>query len=235
MKTIENIKSIIRRALKNEVKQTAQPTAIKYVPIPIARGYDAAKTSDLLANWRGEQALSEHLIKTELPIVRKKCLDLYLNSALAKRAMQIYTNNIVGSGFRFSASVKDENGVDDVPLSDKVEDAFNLWAGNPQFCHTGKRFNLTQLLKQAVQSWMLSGEAFLRIDRGVNDNPFGFSVDIIRADMIAVDRIQNLQDGKRILNGVEVDDRTGEVLAYHIYKLVNPTGVTYGFTERVPA
>jgi lambda family phage portal protein len=238
MNTFTNIKTYIKHALRAEKtsNEEAQPAAkIKYVPIPIARGYDAAKSSDLLANWNGEQALSEHLIKTELPIVRKKCLDLYLNSALAKRAMQIYCNNIVGSGFRFSASVKDKEGVDNVPLSDKVEDAFNLWAANPRFCHTGKRFNLTQILKQAVQSWMLSGEAFIRISRGVADNPFGFSIDLVRADMVAVDRIQDLSDGKRILNGVEVSDKTGEVLAYHLYKNVNHSGVPYGFTERLDA
>ena len=173
---LNQIKNAVRRALKREEKAD-EKAAIKYIPVPIVRGYDAAKDSDLLANWRGSEALSPALIRNELPIVRKKSLDLYLNSALCRRAMQIYVNNIVGEGIKISANVKSKDGrADNLNASDSLEDAWNLWAKTPKYCHTAKQFTLTQILKKAVNSWMLDGEAFLKISRGENDNPFGVSI-----------------------------------------------------------
>ena len=232
---LNQIKQAVKRALKREEK-TEPKAAIKYVPVPIMRGYDAAKDSDLLANWRGSEALSPALIRNELPIVRKKCLDLFLNSALCRRAMQIYVNNIVGEGIKIAANVKSKDGrADNLNASDSLEDAWNLWAKTPKYCHTSKQFTLTQILKKAVNSWMLDGEAFLKISRGENGNPFGVSVDLIRADFVAVDYVAKLDEAHEVKNGVEVNSKTGEVLAYWLYCEVSATGRPYGHKERIPA
>ena len=224
----------ILKHIKRDENATQPPR--KIMPVRIVRGYDAAQESDLLANWRGSEALSPSLIKKELPIVRKKCLDLYLNSALCRRAMQIYVNNICGEGFRISANVKSADGrKDNIDNSDKVEDAWNLWAKTPKYCHTARQFTFTQILKKAINSWMLDGEAFIRISRGESDNPFGISIDLIRADFIAVDFVQKLDSEREVRNGIEVDVKTGEILAYWLYTEVSPSGKPYGFKERIPA
>ncbi len=199
------------------------------------RGYDAAKDSQFLQGWNGDMGVSANMVRAELPAVRAKVRNLSYNEPLVQRALQLYRANIIGpNGIKFTADVPDSGGGVDLDASDRLEKAWRLWSETPGWCDLEGRNTLTGILHEACDSLMRDGEALMALHSGA-DNPFGFSVRLLRPDALATDLVRPSSQGSpAILNGVEVN-ADGRALAYHLYAKVSTSGVYHGRTVRVPA
>ncbi len=223
------------RIFKRQDRREADGKARAKTP-PVVRGYDAAKESPFLQGWGGDAGVSPNMVRTELPVIRAKCRNLAYNEPLIQRALQLYRSNVIGpKGIVFSADVPAKDGGDiDLDASDRLERAWRTWAETPEWCDVEGRSTLTKLLQSACDSYMRDGEALIALQANA-DNPFGFSIRLLRADCLATNLVRQSSPGRTsILNGVELD-ANGRPIAYHLYTKVSTSGVYHGQTTRIPA
>jgi len=98
---------------------------------------------------------------------------------------------------------------------------------------TGK-MTISQMLAHAKHHQIVDGNAL--IIRVPDDSALGFKVQFIAADRLPAGDCRQLENGNRVIGGVEVDGN-GKPVAYHICKKVPKPGSYGGYNDqvRVPA
>lgn len=154
-------------------------------------------------------------IQHSLKQLRAASRDLVRNNPYAAGIVQSIADNVTGSeGMRLIP--KHANPEMDIARQDrwKIERAWGMW-GESYATADGidSWFETERLIDQ---TWATDGEVLLRIHRGF-DNPYGFAVEMIDADLLDEDFNRPAKDGQNeIVMGVEIDG-FGRPVAYHFY------------------
>lgn len=176
------------------------------------RSYAAASNVARYGDFKSSRGSADYELRNGLAEVRAKVRFLARNSGSMRRYIQLLQVNVVGDqGFRFQSRVKGMNGMLNMPLNERVEDAFRLWADRASACGC---MSLWDLEHQAVETWARDGEVIWEIVTG-QEYPDGVAINPIEADILD-ETLETIYgpSGNEIRMGVEINS-VGRPVAYH--------------------
>ena len=167
--------------------------------------------------------------------LRQRGRMMYMSSPVATSAIKTNKTKVVGTGLTLKSTI-DFKTLKMTPEAAKewqrkTEAEFDLWARKKQNCDAIGMNNFYGLQQLSVVSWLMSGDVFALFQRRDPTplNPYTLRIHMKEADLISTpftaipapvpggrtDGI-NKSNGNRIYDGVEVDKKTGMVVAYWI-------------------
>lgn len=197
----------------------------------INSGYSDSGASKIKKALKGMISKSKSPVEDidyNLNTLRQRSRSLFMGSALARSAINTNRTNVVGEGLKLKPRIdyKLLNMTKETAKewSIRTEKEFLLWAES-KFCDTTRVNNFYELQQLAFTSWILNGDGFCIIEM---DNPTQFYPYSLRLHMIEADRIYNprilnsqktlieeLSNGNKIINGVEIN-KNGSIVAYYV-------------------
>ncbi len=213
------------------------PRTTRAAPRMQRRSYQAAQVSRLTSDWIAGPATADQEVHAALRTVRARTRDLYRNNDYVRKFAAMVESNVVGPrGVLLQARVTERDGRADPGANTIIEDAWWQWCGKRTADAAG-RLSFCDLQRLFTRTVALDGECFLRLVRGY-PNPYGLALQLIEADRLDENHNAQLEGGREIRMGVELD-AWGRAVAYHVR--TRPPGVQ-GYlsgagaqTERVPA
>lgn len=218
-------------APRSAAKRVAARKALKVLNSGYSEGA-ASLAKRTMKGWNAYTASPDEDIDLNLFMLRNRTRDLFMNSPLARGAIQTTRTNVVGAGLKLKARIDAKF----LGLSDDEADAweqntereFALWA---ESVHSDalKLNNFYEQQQLAFLSWLMSGDSFtvLKQEDATPFMPYGLRLHILEADRVSSPNsynnlvggnilgIQaiNPDNGNRIISGIEIDSN-GAVVAY---------------------
>ena len=162
----------------------------------------------------------------DLPMLRSRSRDQMRNAPVALGALNTTVSHVVGTGLTYTPAIDAEFlGLDDEQAEawqDDVKRRFSAWAGSVD-CDCARQLDFYGLQELAFRSFLESGDTFIitpRLARG--GKPARLALQLVEADRVC--NPNRGADGPTLIDGVEIDPPTGEVLAFHVARL-HPGGV----------
>jgi lambda family phage portal protein len=173
-----------------------------------ARKYEGASTGNRLKNWKSYSTSAEAEVTSGLVKLRDRARDLARNDPHMSKALQVITGKTVGAGIVPQFSDKSENQIK------KIEEAFNQWTN---YCDFDADTNFYGLQAQVMMGVCGSGEILVRrIRTKPNGDRIPLQLQILEGDHLDHLRNEELANGHRIVQGIELDD-AGKKVAYWIF------------------
>lgn len=187
-----------------------------------------------MKGWQADSVDPEEDIDLNLPLLRIRSRDLYMNAPLGRAAINTIRTNVVGSGLKLKARIDSEflglTEEEAAKFEQTVEREFSIWAESIH-CDSLKLNNFYELQALAQLSWLQSGDVFSILKmRSEPFMPYDLRIHLVEADRIMTpsSSSQNTtmgvmgiegkaQNGNRIVSGVEID-KFGAVAAYWVSK-----------------
>lgn len=156
------------------------------------RSYDAGRHTSSTDGWVaiGKSSANSEIRKGYALIVSRS-RDLVRNNPYAKKAVQVITTNVVGTGVRPSipkGALKDTQ-------ERAIMNAWRMWAETTE-CDHGNQFNFYGLTMMAWRASVESGNAFIRV---INQSKF--SAVPIKLQLLESDFLDPSRDGEVFENG----------------------------------
>lgn len=219
-----------KMAMKMAVQLAGQMMGGKVVD----RGYSSEGASTHKRALRGFRADSGSPIEDidfNNNTLRQRARILYMGSPIATSAIKTNRTNVIGTGLRLNPKINEEAlGLtsEEAEIWERNTKAeFQIWADKKQNCDATGVNNFYGMQQLALLSWLTSGDVFatLTFEKVTPMCPYGLRVHLIEADRIATPGTAaseallytegRAENGNRIHDGVEVDDK-GRVVAYYI-------------------
>lgn len=180
-----------------------------------------------MIGWRSAGGSTKEDIDDNLPTLRERSRDLYMNTPIATGALKTIRTNVVGAGLRLNSQIDYEvlgmTQEEANAWETQVEREFELWSESI-FCDAMRMNNFYELQQIAFLSFLMSGETFVTLPFLEKPKmPYQLSVNLIEADRICSPQGA---DKNKIINGVEVGSY-GEVTHYHIAQF-HPLAKVFG-------
>lgn len=169
------------------------------------RRYDAAKIDRRFQSWQTTAASADLEIWRDLRRLRDRSRDLERNNPYAQAGISQLVANLVGDGIEARAEHENEK------IAALAQRAWNNWANHP----VDGRHNFYTLQSQMVRG-MISGGNGLLVWSSDGKIP-NSRVRALEGDWLDHTRTQNLDNGHRIVNGIETD-KDGYLVNYHLFK-----------------
>ena len=208
--------------------------------VPLASGYSETGASLKRRALRGftpDSSSPAQDINANLPILRQRSRMLFMSSPLATSAINTQRTKIIGTGLTLKSAIDRERlglSPDEAKAwQKKTEAEFRLWAGSKN-CDALGLNDFIGLQQLAVKSWLLSGDVIAIVKRADASPiaPYTMRLHLIEADRVSTPEEYiskkllfpdiegvvsegNPGEGRRVFDGVEVDD-DGRVTAYYI-------------------
>lgn len=199
------------------------------------RGYDAAKSDRLNFSWQTSNKSADADIQSGLDALRSRSRDLANNNEYARKYLQMVVSNVVGAnGFTLQSLAGDYNAPDKA-ARDLIERAFRRFSRRG-VCEITGQHSFAGLCRLLVETWARDGEFLVRKITGRQaGNEFGYALQVVEIDRLAVTLNRQLADGNRIIMGVEIDAE-GRVAAYWLrFGPIDDASTGRGQVTRVPA
>lgn len=228
------------QALMSQPEEPKAPES-RAVPLSQQRMYASAMPSRLNQPFGSTITSADAELTVSLRNLRARSRQLVRDSAFAKNAKRVITNNVIGTGVRLQAAVKNSRGGFNDRVNDAIEAAFEEWseAGS---CHTGGELAFHDIERIAIGQVFEAGEVFIR----KHYSQFGDSKIPLALEVIESERLldgyavpgQVLSPGAQFRMGVECD-KFCRPIAYwvrdmHLGDVRFPMGYPER-AERVPA
>ena len=187
--------------------------------------HGASQTLNSMVGWIVNGGAAEDDIDEHGATLRKRSRDLFDGGGLARSGPVTLTTSVVGWGIQ----PKPKIDADFLGMSEEVCEEterqilreFKLWAEN-HFCDAERQKNFYELQQLAFLSMLVSGDVFCLFGMKPNGRtPYQLTVRLLEADRISTpdsggeSESKNLDNGGRIIDGVEID-RDGAVVRYHV-------------------
>ena len=153
------------------------------------REYAGAEVSRLTSGWVTSTNSADSDIKGSLKKLRNRSRQLTRDVDYCKNAIRAITDNVVGTGVRLQAQVRQQRGGKlNQRVNDQIERAWADW-GKADSCDVAGKLCWNDLCRAAVSNWAESGEVFIRIIRGqkFGNSSVPFALQLLEADMIDED------------------------------------------------
>lgn len=177
----------------------------------------ASKRKHSMKGWFSKGGGTKEDIENNLSVLRERSRDLYMNSPIARAAINRIQTNVVGQGLTCHFSpMEDVLGLtrqDSKQWARSTEREFKLWAESNACDHIGLN-NFYELQQIALLSWLQSGDAFVLLPmESTPGMPYDLRVHLIEADRVC--NPPSIPKGVTIREGVEISP-SGRVVAYWI-------------------
>ena len=187
--------------------------------------HGASQTLNSMIGWVVNGGAAEDDIDEHGSTLRQRSRDLFAGGGLARSGPVTLTTSVVGWGIQ----PKPKIDADFLGLSEEAQEEaertilreFKLWAEN-HFCDAERQKDFYELQQLAFLSMLMSGDVFALFGMKPNPKtPYQTTVRLLEADRISTpnssggSEIKNLDNGGRIIDGVELD-REGTVVKYHV-------------------
>jgi len=192
------------------------------------RGFQAAQTDRLLANWKYDGGFTSSEITAYLATIRSRSREMAKDAPHFKRWLSLCATNIVGEGFALKSTPHD--GFPGSPLYRLDESAaqfieWHWW----RFCNhrdpvsgltwcdaTGRKTD-AEIDRLNVKTKKRDGEYFVHIMR-TNANPYGICWRILRPDWCDHTYNQAQTSAGTVIHcGVEMEEATRRPVAYYFH------------------
>lgn len=222
-------------ALKREYARTRLSLWRKYNN----SGYDksgASQEKKSLKGWGARSKSPQEDIDANLDTLRQRSRDLYMSAPLGRSSINTNKINVIGAGLKLKSKVDYKYlGLtrEQADAWEKdVEREFALWAESV-WCDSLRLNNFYELQALALVSWLMNGDVFpvIKRDNPRNWMPYGLRLHLIEGDRVSTPYVgysvsfmpyqkntvgTNTENGNPIYNGVEVDKKSGAVVAYWV-------------------
>lgn len=171
-----------------------------------------------------------HIVASQLPRMVTQSRSAALNQDMAVAYLKAARRNIVGPrGVRLISQVKKANGKADDKLAKKIEAVFHDWAKKEHCTVTGAD-TLRAVLNMQVSTKRIDGNFFAIKHFGPQFGKYGFQLQLVPLERLAIDFIRDERGSNRVENGIEFNE-FGRVTAYYFQS------IEYGQIKRsrVPA
>lgn len=188
----------------------------------------ASRRKNALKGFRANSYSPLEDIDVNLDLLRQRSRTLFMTSPIAASAIKLNRTNMIGAGLKLKCRIDSQllglSQEQAEAWERKTEKEFALWAGS-KHCDTLGLNDFYELQSIAFISWLLNGDAFVLMDY---EKPTPYMPYTLRLHLIEGDRISNpkssagyvslnqkAENGNRIFNGIEVDNK-GKIVAYYI-------------------
>lgn len=164
--------------------------------------------------FRGGSRSVDSNLRNELVKIREASRNAGDDIGYVKRYFSMVQTHVVGeSGLRLQSDVKSKKGDALRDINRAIETAFLEWAelGSAE---VGGRMSWIGVQDLVAKTVAQDGEVLIRYHYD-QTNKYGFSVELIEADLLDVTLNQTLNNGNRIVMGVELNQSNRRV-AYHL-------------------
>ena len=187
--------------------------------------HGASQTLNSMVGWIVNGGAAEDDIDEYGSTLRQRSRDLFDGGGLARSGPITLTTSVVGWGIQPKPKIDGDFLGMNEDVREETERAilreFKLWAEN-HFCDAERHKNFYELQQLAFLSMLVSGDVFALFGYKPNGRtPYQLTVRLLEADRISTpdssgdSEIKNLDNGGRIIDGVEID-KEGAVVRYHI-------------------
>lgn len=155
-------------------------------------------------------------VRYDLRTLRANSRELVRNNDLASRYVNLVDEQAIGhEGIRLQATVKRPNGLMDIGINHRIEDAWHEWC-EPENCTLDGRNGFVDVLSHIAQGVPKDGE-FLCQMLPWEGNRFGFALHLLDPDQLEAEHNREAGTGRaQIRMGVEVNP-AGRPLRYHVW------------------
>lgn len=208
--------------------------AVKAAPANAVRRYQAAKPNRIAGFTIATTTLMEENRLDLLGLVQHSRM-LAQNNDYYRAFLLMCRRHIVGPhGIGLQARARRQDGTLDKADNATIEGAFAMW-GKRGNCEVSHRYSWLDMQKMAAIMIPRDGGLFIRFFRGRDFGPFGFQIQFLTVDRLALDYTAELPDGGYISGGIECDS-LDRVIAWHFRKWRPGAGYAAGGERiRVPA
>jgi lambda family phage portal protein len=194
--------------------------------------YDSGNSDRLNAGWTPVNATAEQTDSPQRDIIRARARDLERNSDIAEAIIGPLERNVVGTGIKVQAKVKNADGTDDDELNQQIEDLWEEWC-KPRNCDVAGLQSLAEMQRMAARRLEVDG-GIIFVKAYTKGGTVPFSLQSREVDEL--DTAVNCLPGlgrNRVWNGIELDEYN-KPLAYWLKKYT-PDGFWTGQSERIEA
>lgn len=196
--------------------------------------YDAAEPSRLRKLHKSRGSVNE-VVQRGAVAVRTQARHLTRNHDLARGALRVLVNNVVGpNGIGVEPQPRRMDGTIHTEYAAALREAHRDWSRYPEVTH---RLPWPRLQRSMARAWLRDGEVFAQLITGSRPDlnhktRVPFSLEAFEADMVPMD----LTDpGRNIIQGIE-RNAWGQPLAVHVLKTDQSqvSAISTGQTKRIP-
>ena len=174
--------------------------------------FSGASQNRLLNNFVLSSKSADSEIRPSLRVLRNRSRDLARNNAYARRYINVYTDNIVGSkGVHLQVRSRDPNGRLDSFANNLIERRWKEWGYN---CTADGKLSWIDCQRLFAETYARDGEVLIRLIRNF-DNPNKFAIEFIESDFLDHDLNLQLTNGNQVRMGVEIN-KFGKPVNYHL-------------------
>lgn len=198
-----------------------QPPAVTRVEPPVSadgkRGFNAARPDRLAGRFNPlRMASPRQEMRRDLRGLIEHSREAARNIDYIHNFESMVRRHVIGrGGIALQMDCRDPNDKPDRQANAKIESGWWKW-GRRGNCTVCGRLSWWQVENIAATALAREGNFFARIWTGKDFGPFGFQLEILSIDLLDMDMVQPLRDGRFIEGGIEFDAR-GRVLAYHFF------------------
>ncbi len=195
--------------------------------------YTGASPDGPSKNWRPTTKSADAILSKDRKLLLARARDLERNSGHISGAVMKIANNVIYTGIRPQARMKDQDGRLKKNLNDFVERQWKNWAHAPEI-------DFYDLQELVLRHLWIDGECLVHrfYDRDLRARelcPLG--LEVLEPDFIASEMNVRLENGNQIKAGIEFS-KAGRPVAYHLFK-EHPGESSFGGyfseTRRIPA
>ena len=177
--------------------------------------FSGASQNRLLNNFVLTSKSADSEIRPSLRVLRNRSRDLARNNAYARRYINVYTDNIVGSkGVHLQVRSRDPNGRLDSFANNLIERRWKEWGYN---CTADGKLSWIDCQRLFAETYARDGEVLIRLIKNF-DNPNKFAIEFIESDFLDHDLNLQLTNGNQVRMGVEIN-KFGKPINYHLLKV----------------
>lgn len=179
------------------------------------RVYAGAEYSRLTQDWFAQILSASQEIVGDIRRLRGASRAYVRDDPYGTRFIKLVEENVIGH-----AGIQLQLRGPDKAQNKRVEDAFNAWGYEPEWASADGRLSWCELQQATMRAVPQDGFALVRHIRNA-DNPFGYTCQLLDADLLDHEYGQNapvlLGNGNEIRLGIETAPPYGKVVAYHLW------------------
>lgn len=172
-------------------------------------GFQGARINRLTEGFNPSAIGPNSLLKTDGATLRNRARELYRNNPMAKSAIDSWVANVVETGITPSPKFPD------VGLRRTWRDAWERWGRRD--CDVTRISSIYELQALALSEMLIAGGCLVHhVELPRRGRVLPYAIELIPEERFTDLLDSNKQNGNPIVNGVEIDRRTGEPMAYWV-------------------